>query len=49
MNANKYIGLTKISKATATRDLQDMVEKSIFKIVGGGRSSRYDLIISSIV
>jgi Fic family protein len=45
MNANKYIGLTKISKATATRDLQELVEKGIFKIVGGGRSSRYDLII----
>ncbi len=45
MNANKYMGLTKISKATATRDLQELVGKGIFKIVGGGRSSRYDLII----
>jgi Fic family protein len=45
MNANKYIGLTKISKATATRDLQELVEKGIFKIVGGGRSSRYDLMV----
>lgn len=46
MNANKYISLTKTSKATATRDLQDLVEKRIFKIIGGGRSSRYDLTIS---
>ena len=44
MNANKYMGLTKISKTTATRDLQELVEKGIFKIVGGGRSSRYDLL-----
>jgi Fic family protein len=45
MKANKYISLTKTSKATATRDLQELIEKGILKVGGGGRSSRYDLII----
>ncbi len=46
MNARKYIGLTKISKATATRDLQDLVNKGILKPIGGGRASRYLLELS---
>jgi Fic family protein len=45
MNAKKYVGLTRTSKATATRDLQDLVDKKVFKPVGAGRSSRYELII----
>lgn len=45
MNARKYISLTKASKATATRDLQDLVEKGVFTPVGGGRSSRYELLL----
>jgi Fic family protein len=47
MNTQKYIGITKTSKATATRDLQDLTEKGIFSPVGGGRSTRYDLVIES--
>jgi Fic family protein len=43
MNATKYASLTKISKATATRDLQDLMEKKIFIAVGGGRSTRYQI------
>ncbi|MVM34043.1 DUF4172 domain-containing protein [Spirosoma sp. HMF4905] len=43
MNARKYIGISKTSKATATRDLQDLVDKQIFIPIGGGRSSRYQL------
>lgn len=43
MNARKYISLAKTSKATATRDLQDLVGKGIFKPIGGGRSTRYEL------
>lgn len=43
MNARKYVGLTKASKATATRDLQALVEAGIFLPVGGGRSTRYEL------
>jgi len=43
MNVKKYLALTKSSKATATRDLQDLVKKGIFIPLGGGRSTRYSL------
>ena len=45
MNAGKYMSITKASKATATRDLQDLVEKKTFVLLGesGGRSTRYRL------
>jgi Fic family protein len=45
MNATKYGSVTKTSKATATRDLQDLLEKRIFNVVGGGRSTRYQINI----
>jgi len=45
MNARKYLGITKTSKATATRDLQDLVAKGIFIPTGGGRSTRYELAL----
>ena len=45
MNARKYIGITKTSKATATRDLQDLVGKGIFIPIGGGRSTRYEIVL----
>lgn len=41
MNAKKYISIAHTSKATATRDLQDLVEKIIFIPSGGGRSTSY--------
>jgi len=43
MNAKKYMAITNTSKATATRDLQDLVEKGAFLSSGGGRSTRYEL------
>jgi len=45
MNANKYFTLTKSSKATATRDLQDLLAKGAIVLLGesGGRSTRYGL------
>ena len=43
MSASKYMGITKASKATATRDLQDLAEKGVFVPEGGGRSRRYGL------
>lgn len=43
MSAKKYMNITKASKATATRDLQDLVEKGAFLPIGGGRSTRYDI------
>ena len=42
INARKYQSLAKVSKATATRDLADLVEKGcLWKLPGGGRSTRY--------
>ena len=43
MNAKKYVAVTGTSKATATRDLQDLVEKEVFIPAGGGRSTRYEV------
>ena len=45
MNARKYVGITKASKATATRDLQDLAEKKILVILGTGRGTRYQMNI----
>jgi len=41
MSAKKYISMTGASKATATRDLQDLADKGIFVPSGGGRSVHY--------
>ncbi len=41
MNAGKYVGITKTSKATATRDLQLLAEIGAFIASGGGRSTSY--------
>ena len=43
MNARKYIALTGASKATATRDLQDLVAKGVLLPTGAGRSASYRL------
>lgn len=44
INARKYQSLTKVSKATATRDLSDLVEKGCLQpLPGGGRSRRYSV------
>jgi Fic family protein len=41
MSAKKYMAITGASKATATRDLQELAEKGIFTPTGGGRSTHY--------
>lgn len=43
MNARKYIGITRTSKATATRDMQQLLELGAFILAGkaGGRSTSY--------
>ena len=47
INAGKYLALAKVSKATATRELADLVEKNcLTKLPGGGRSTRYTLAIT---
>jgi Fic family protein len=45
MNAGKYIGITKTSKATATRDMQQLMETGAFVLFGkpGGRSTSYQV------
>ncbi|WP_027328427.1 Fic family protein [Marinimicrobium agarilyticum] len=46
INARKYQSLAKVSKATATRDLTELLEKGCLeKMPGGGRSTRYTLAI----
>ncbi|MDP5033046.1 bifunctional 2-polyprenyl-6-hydroxyphenol methylase/3-demethylubiquinol 3-O-methyltransferase UbiG [Paraglaciecola sp.] len=42
INARKYQGIADVSKATATRDLADLVAKQcLVQLAGGGRSTRY--------
>ncbi|QPJ64288.1 MAG: Fic family protein [Candidatus Nitrohelix vancouverensis] len=43
MSAKKYMAICQTSKATATRDLQDLLERGIFSATGGGRSTRYEI------
>jgi hypothetical protein len=45
MSAEKYIRITEASRATATRDLQDLVEKGAFIRHGELRHTRYFLAI----
>ncbi len=43
LSAKNYITIAKTSPATATRDLNDLVEKSAFRIEGKFKSTRYYL------
>lgn len=45
MNARKYMSLTKVSKATATRDLQSLADAGVLRPLGQGRSARYELAL----
>ncbi len=47
MNASKYVSITTASKATATRDLQELLQNEIFRLFdnAGGRSTKYVLNI----
>lgn len=48
INAQKYQSLARTSKATATRDLAELLKKGcLIKLPGGGRSTRYALAIES--
>jgi Fic family protein len=48
INARKYQSLAKVSKPTATRDLGDLLSKGcIVQLPGGGRSTRYALLLSA--
>lgn len=43
MTAKKYISINKVSKATATRDLQMLESLNILIVDGGGRSTSYQV------
>jgi Fic family protein len=43
MNARKYQSICKVSKVTATRHLQDLVDKGILVSHKGGRSTNYQV------
>ena len=43
ITAKKYSAMTKVSKATATRDLQHLYEINALKRIGSGRSIRYQI------
>lgn len=43
MNARKYQAIAQVSKPTATRHLQDLVEKGVLIATGGGRSTNYQV------
>jgi len=44
LTTRKYVSMTKVSRATAFREISDMVEKQVLKQnPGGGRSVSYDL------
>lgn len=43
MTSKKYVSITKSSRATATRDLQDLTAKNILVQIGEGRSVKYRL------
>ena len=41
----KAVGLNRVSRATAYRDLSDMVEKGALAPCGQGRSGAYGLVL----
>ena len=45
LTARSYISLTDASKATATRDLQDLVQKEALLLIGSGRGARYAIML----
>lgn len=47
MTTRKYVSMTKSSRATATRDLQDLTDKKILLQKGEGRSVSYELNLGS--
>lgn len=46
INARQYQAIANVSKATATRDLAELLEKGcLYKLPGGGRSTRYGVAV----
>lgn len=47
LSAANYISITSAARATATRDLQDLVEKRILTVTGTLKSTRYHLALDT--
>jgi Fic family protein len=47
LSADNYISISQTSRATATRDLQDLVEKRALTRIGELRHTRYFLNLSA--
>jgi Fic family protein len=47
LSAKKYLAITKTSKATAARDIKELVDKGCIKQVVGtsGRNTRYEVVL----
>ncbi|WP_421939931.1 DUF4172 domain-containing protein [Pedobacter sp.] len=43
MTAKKYMVIAKTSKATATRDLQELIDLDVFNHIGESRAMKYDI------
>lgn len=43
MSAKKFMSLTGVSKATATRDLQHLAQIEAIRQIGSGRSIHYEV------
>ena len=48
LSAENYISITRAARATATRDLHDLVQKNIFTKTGELKSTRYYLNLASL-
>jgi Fic family protein len=49
LNADKYMKMTSTSKATATRDLADLVKNGLLRSVGQGKAVRYHVAVTGWV
>lgn len=45
LSAANYISITQTSPATATRDLNDLVTKGVFRKTGQKKSTRYWIVL----
>jgi Fic family protein len=44
LSTRKYVGMTKVSRATAWREIEDMLQKGLIRALpGGGRSVAYEI------
>lgn len=48
ITSKKHIGCTKISIATATSNLESLLEMNVWKLLGKGRNTTYQIIFDKI-